>query len=139
MTTADLAVTYFLAIYLIAYPVFVAFYIAFGVNRASPKVAERFESLFDSVKQEKGRTPLINIALFLARRAIIAVILMTMTEYPFWQLLIMITFSLIILVYQLSVRPFEKSDDAFFEFFNEAVLLLISYILLALLLVSHQL
>ena len=53
--------------------------------------------------------------------------------------MILIISSLSLLVYQAHVKPFIKRDDTFFEFFNELVLLFVSYLFLALLIMSQSL
>ena len=53
--------------------------------------------------------------------------------------MILIISSMSLLVYQAHVKPFIKRDDTFFEFFNELVLLFVSYLFLALLIMSQSL
>jgi hypothetical protein len=91
------------------------------------------------VKLDKGRAPLLNVFVFLLRRFIVACTLMLLSKYPWAQIMILIISSLALLVYQAHVKPFIKRDDTFFEFFNEFVLLFVSYLLLALLIVSQSL
>ena len=91
------------------------------------------------MRLDRGKAPLLNVFVFLIRRFIVACTLMLLSKYPWAQIMILIISSLTLLVYQAHVKPFNKGDDTFFEFFNEFTLLFVFYFLLALLIMSQSL
>ena len=78
-TLADRIVTIVLISFLSVYPILVLLYIAVFSQRVSSETAERFESLNEIVRQDRGKAPLMNVFVFLLRRVIVASTLMLLS------------------------------------------------------------
>ena len=78
-TLADRIVTIVLISFLSVYPILVLLYIAVFSQRVRSETAERFESLNEIVRQDRGKAPLMNVFVFLLRRVIVASTLMLLS------------------------------------------------------------
>lgn len=68
----------------------------------------------------------------MARRLILAATVIFLADLPWLQIVIWIGTSMSTLAYQLTAKPYSSKLYAFFEFWNEATILLISYVVIPL-------
>lgn len=91
-----------------------------------PVVSDRIGSLYSGLN-ERSKGALAYNVLFVSRRLIFAFIIVRLFYYPCQQVQVMMLSSIMMIIYTVSVRPFEEPLLNRVEIFNELCILVSSY------------
>lgn len=106
-----------------------AFFWRFFGKLDNDNVSSSLGSFYDDLKLNSKTAVLYN-AIFLFRRLTLPLVLVFLAAYPYLQVMFMIFQNLLVLIYLFEVRPFETPFMNRLEIFNEACVLVSTYMIL---------
>ncbi|TNV87401.1 hypothetical protein FGO68_gene9307 [Halteria grandinella] len=129
-TPFEQVLTILIAYYMYLFPILVFQYLIRYQGKLNTKhYKEKYGSLYDNVDPQKNSLAPLASVIFLVRRMILAATLVFYEDYPSFQLIVWVCVSFLMLVYHTIARPYRDSVYGFFEIFNDASVLLISYVM----------
>jgi hypothetical protein len=75
----------------------------------NPDFVSRYGMFMTDVKSTRICSALYHVV-FMVKRGLLAILLITMYDYPFEQLILLMITSMIYIIYMFKVRPFEEEE-----------------------------